>query len=203
MQLNCIKKKSELEAKKKKEAKSAANKTTQSKEAPSREKKKGTPVYREYINSSPSLKNISLKKEATEKNESNTEEDLSNRPTEIFSDDELKTAWLRYADNNKEHLPRMYQVFQNHIPKKTEGNKLTLSLDSEGQRKDFMERIHSDAMKFLKEQLNNYSIELNIDILEQIESKNLIYTATDKFKYLSEINPELEELKKKFNLDFE
>jgi len=51
--------------------------------------------------------------------------------------------------------------------------------------------------------LNNFSIELTIEITEDIKTENLIYTESDKFKYLSEKNPELESLKKKFNLDFE
>lgn len=203
MQPDCIKKKSELEAQKKKEQ-SKANQAQKKQHSPASAKKHETPVYNEYKSSSPSLKNISLKKDTGEANKDKTEEaDIGNRPTQVFSDDELKTAWLRYAEKNKKNLPRMYQVFQNHIPTKAEGNKLVLSLDNDSQRKDFLERIHTDVMGFLKEQLSNYAIELNIGITQEIESKNLIYTATDKFKYLSEINPELEELKKKFNLDFE
>lgn len=203
MQFNCIKKKSELDAKKKKEAKASKKSSASSQRTPSSERKQETPVYNEYKKSSPSLKNISIKKATSEEEEEKTEEDISNRPTQIFSDDELKTAWLRYADNNKESLPRMYQVFQNHIPKKGDGNELFLLLDNDSQRKDFLERILSNVMGFLKDELNNYSINLSVKVSDEIESKNLIYTATDKYKFLSEINPELEELKRKFSLDFE
>ena len=65
------------------------------------------------------------------------------------------------------------------------------------------EKIQTALLGFLKEELNNYSINLAIEITEKLETEDLIYTESDKFKYLSEKNPELELLKKKFNLDFE
>ncbi|MDA3890990.1 MAG: hypothetical protein PF517_04925 [Salinivirgaceae bacterium] len=205
MQFACFKKKSELEAKQKKEEKTSNEPSKTKSKTPVSQKKKETPVYSEYQKSSPSLKNISTKNNEVDKNDNpkETEAINENRPSQIFSEDELKTAWLRYAEINKENLPRMYQVFQNHIPIKIDDNKLMIQLDSDSQKKDFIERIHSDLMRFLKEELSNYSIELTVDLLKEIQNENLIYTATDKFKYLSELNPEIESLKKKFNLDFD
>jgi len=97
----------------------------------------------------------------------------------------------------------MYQVLISHIPKKISETQIQIQLNSESQRKDLQEKIQSSLLGFLKDELNNFSIELTIEITEDIKTENLIYTESDKFKYLSEKNPELESLKKKFNLDFE
>jgi len=110
---------------------------------------------------------------------------------------------LRYAEKIQEKSPRMYQVLISHIPEKTSETQIQIQLNSESQRKDMQEKIQSELLGFLKEELNNYSINLTVGITEEIKTENLIYTEKDKFKYLSEKNPELESLKKKFNLDFE
>ncbi len=122
---------------------------------------------------------------------------------QIFSNDELKTAWLRYAEAIKDTMPRLYQVLQNHIPVKVTETSLQLQLDSESQKKDLMEKNNSELMKFLMKELNNYSFEIKFKVAESVKSEDLIYTETDKFKYLLEQNQELDTLKKKFNLDFE
>lgn len=126
-----------------------------------------------------------------------------NRLKQIFSLDELKTAWLRYADKIQSELPRMYQVLISHIPEIISETQIQIQLSSESQKKDMQEKIQAALLGFLKEELNNYSINLVIKITEDLKTKDLIYTESDKFKYLSEKNPELEMLKKKFNLDFE
>jgi DNA polymerase-3 subunit gamma/tau len=97
----------------------------------------------------------------------------------------------------------MSQVLHNHIPEKLSNHQIRVQLDSESQKKELAEKIQLGLMGFLKEELSNYSIELQIEVAEEIESKNLIYTATDKYKYLAEQNPALESLKKNFSLDFE
>lgn len=163
-----------------------------------------TPTYSEYKGSSPSLKNITQKKVEEAQPEFNEQkQDTENRPKEIFSNDELKTAWLRYAEKIKSKMPRMYQVLTNHIPIKINDAQIQVQLASESQKKILIEKIQADLLGFLKEELSNFDIELKSEVVEELKKKNLIYTANDKFKYLAEQNPKLESLKKIFNLDFE
>jgi len=204
VQFDCIKKKSELEPKQPAPAKT--NTTTKKQDtAPINSiNKKETPVYNEYKSSSPSLKNITANRAEDPQTELQKEKkETANLPKQIFSNDELKTAWLRYAESIKNKMPRLYQVLQTHIPVKDSETTIKLQLDSESQKKDLMEKNNSELMKFLMKELSNYSFKLKFEVAEEIKSENLIYTSTDKFKYLLEKNQELNTLKEKFNLDFE
>lgn len=207
MQFNCIKKKSELDKKEqvlfKKEEKPKKDNTTKT-DITSTKNKKETPTYKEYKSSSPSLKKLS-----SQKVEESKPKNLDNTPTneslskQLFSNDELKTAWLRYAESIKDIMPRMYQVLLNHIPSKISENKIQVNLNNESQKKELIEKVNPKLMEFLIKELNNYSIELKLDVLEQVEDKNLIYTQTDKYNFLANKNKTLNILKDKFNLDFD
>ncbi len=100
-------------------------------------------------------------------------------------------------------MPRMYQVLQTNLPVKVADANIQVNLSSEIQKKDLLEKVHSGLMEYLKKELSNFTIELKIEISDDADKQNIIYTSTDKFKYLSEQNPMLESLKKKFNLDLE
>ncbi|MBK7182972.1 MAG: hypothetical protein IPH89_08550 [Bacteroidetes bacterium] len=50
--------------------------------------------------------------------------------------------------------------------------------------------------------MNNYSVQLNIVVAQLEEGKNL-YTATDRYKHLSEKNPTINKLRQAFDLDIE
>ena len=56
----------------------------------------------------------------------------------------------------------------------------------------------------MRKNLENESIDILVKIVEETkgnESKK-IYTSIDKYKYLNEQNPELDNLKNQFSLDF-
>ena len=55
-------------------------------------------------------------------------------------------------------------------------------------------------MKFLRKQLNNYSIELKITVNDEI-AKKFAYTPEEKYQKLREINPAIDLLRKEFDLD--
>ena len=57
-------------------------------------------------------------------------------------------------------------------------------------------------LEFLRERLNNYSIEIQT-VVKQMKKEVHLYTDRDKFKELVKTNPDLMYLKEKFNLDFE
>jgi len=97
----------------------------------------------------------------------------------------------------------MHVVLQNHIPEKLDNKKIQVTLNSISQKKDMTEKINSELMGFLKNELSNYSIEIIYTVAEEIKNQNLIYTAQDKFNYLAEKNEAINLLKKSFNLDFE
>ena len=67
------------------------------------------------------------------------------------------------------------------------------------------ESINDDKMNFLsylRKELNNYSIQLNL-VLSSAEDKTNLYTATDRYKRLAEKNPFINKFKHTFDLDIE
>ena len=55
-------------------------------------------------------------------------------------------------------------------------------------------------LKFLREQLNNYGIEIQLTLNEAVEKK-FAYTPQEKYHKLKEMNPLLEKLRQTFELD--
>ncbi|MFT5749931.1 MAG: DNA polymerase-3 subunit gamma/tau [Ancylomarina sp.] len=62
--------------------------------------------------------------------------------------------------------------------------------------------VKNEMVNYLKRELQNSTIDFIIEITQTVTKKRL-YTDTDRFKYLCEKNPLLEQLKQKFSLDFE
>jgi len=69
-----------------------------------------------------------------------------------------------------------------------------------GTIKTEVERAKHNILGFLRSQLNNYDIDLSIEVNETI-SKRYAYTDREKFDKLKEINPTLERLRTEFELD--
>jgi hypothetical protein len=128
---------------------------------------------------------------------------IQNYATEEFTQESLLVAWKNFAHTIEKEMPRLHQVITSHEPKKTAHDKIQLQLDNASQQRDFIEKVHSKLVLFLKNELTVPSLELVVEISEEINNTQLIYTATDKFNYLAEQNEQLNNLKKTFNLDIE
>ncbi len=66
--------------------------------------------------------------------------------------------------------------------------------------KDQMERERPKLLKHLRESLNNFSVDLIIDVKE-VETKKFVYTPQEKYNKLKELNPDIEVLRSAFGLD--
>jgi hypothetical protein len=86
------------------------------------------------------------------------------------------------------------------VPELAEGNRLILKIGNSVQEED-VRQIKPDLMAYLRKELRNSSIEL-IHILEKVESVRNIFSDSEKLKMMIGKNPELMELKQRFNLDF-
>ena len=62
--------------------------------------------------------------------------------------------------------------------------------------------IKVDILSFLREKLDNNSIQL-LGELKETDEKKIIYTNRDKFDHMAEKNPKLRELKERLGLDTE
>ena len=63
-----------------------------------------------------------------------------------------------------------------------------------------VERSKYELLEFLKEKLQNYNINLSIEVNETA-AKRYAYTDREKFQKLKEVNPLMDKLRTEFDLD--
>jgi hypothetical protein len=80
------------------------------------------------------------------------------------------------------------------------GTAITLELPNEGSKIEF-ESEKNGLLGHLKGHLHNHDITITVIVNESVENK-FAFTPQDKYNRLKEINPNLELLRKTFDLDF-
>ena len=123
-----------------------------------------------------------------------------NQPTETFTQQALEACWNKYGNELKAKGKTSYGVSMlSKIPVLKDDAMIEFSINSKTQE----ETINEDKMNllgFLRKELNNYSIQLNL-VMTAAEEKTNLYTSTDKYKRLLEKNPDLSKFRQAFDLD--
>ena len=151
--------------------------------------------------SSFSLASVEKKKTFKERRITN---DLSKSKTtnykSDFTQEELDKCWNNYHNiklQNKEfNIASLLKISK---PKKL-GNNIGYSVSSDINKKELEVELPK-LLEYIKISLKNDSIEIKVDSNISIK-KNVIYTPTEKFEKLAELNPSLENLRKKLDLDY-
>jgi len=151
--------------------------------------------------SSFSLASVEKKKTFKERRITN---DLSKSKTTSYKSDftqeELDKCWNNYHNiklQNKEfNIASLLKISK---PKKL-GNNIGYSVSSDINKKELEVELPK-LLEYIKISLKNDSIEIKVDSNVSIK-KNVIYTPTEKFEKLAELNPSLENLRKKLDLDY-
>jgi DNA polymerase-3 subunit gamma/tau len=124
------------------------------------------------------------------------EEDL---PKDDFTEKELLEIWNRYIkkiqDKGQFNLASILAI---DTPKVV-GTNIHLEFPNATNKVE-VERQQYDLLGFIRKSLNNYDINLNITVNEEMDKK-YVYTTHEKFEKLKEKNPYLDTLKKTFDLD--
>ena len=145
-----------------------------------------------------SLKGLRKKKELLQK-KSEKAADTSNLPHEPFTEIALHAAWEEYiARLIKKGEKIMASNLETDIPK-LKGTTIHVEFPNETMRLE-LERAQHSLLEFLKRKLKNYSIDISITVNEEAERK-YAYTDREKYEKLKEQNPDLELLRKTFDLD--
>jgi DNA polymerase-3 subunit gamma/tau len=124
------------------------------------------------------------------------EEDL---PKEPFTEEQMKKNWeIFVTDLEKKGKFNLASILRIDIPKLVDS---TIHLEfPNATNKVEVERQQYDLLSFLRKELNNYDISLAITINEEKE-KQYAYTPKEKYAKLNEKNPNLDLLRKTFDLD--
>jgi DNA polymerase-3 subunit gamma/tau len=144
-----------------------------------------------------SLTSIERKKEIEE-----TEvdfEEVDGLPTDEFTEQEVQVYWKKYAERlNHQGKKSAASIMNASIPI-TKGNEIHFELPNT-LMKDQLNRAKIPLLKYIREKLNNFKIELLIEVNEQ-EEKKYAYTPQEKYQKLKEKNNTIELFKKTFDLD--
>jgi hypothetical protein len=132
-----------------------------------------------------------------------TEEDTSINQSwnEPVSDEALHRCWLAYANRIESDNPRFYSILTNHLPR-LNNTVLQLELKNSIQETEVMAQKHA-LFTYLKTELRNARLSLEVIIAKNDEPATKAYTAADKFKLMLENNPSLVKLSKHFDLDLD
>lgn len=145
-----------------------------------------------------SLASIKQKKELAEAQKLVTKEVIQ-YPTEPFNETDMLLQWNKFALKLEEKGQMIMHSLMLINDPKLNGAKITHELPNEGTRLEF-ERTKNEVLGYLRGMLHNHDIEIELVVNEKMENKRA-FTPQDKFNRLNEINPNLELLRKTFDLD--
>lgn len=119
--------------------------------------------------------------------------------TDDFTETEMLDIWFKYAQRlNDKGLMIMASLLRISDPK-LNGFAISYELPNEGSKIDF-EKEKGELLGYLRGHLHNHDITIDVIVNEKLKSK-VAFTAQDKYNRLNEINPNLEVLKKIFDLE--
>lgn len=145
----------------------------------------------------PSLKDLTSQAVAA------VEEDdpyLKGDDREGFTMDEFLKYWMDYAAKIKaEGNMSLFTVFISNAPVMLEPYKFEVIVGNKSQEILFRDDKHN-ILNYLRTGLKNFDIEVQTRI-DEIKAAKRPYTNTEKFQHMASKNPQLAELKRRFNLE--
>ncbi len=187
------KKNDELSAENETKPQKTENKQPTKPETDKKPQKKEIPKLKDALNGK-----IIPSKQQENESVNDKEADFEAKRKKEFTQTDLKKVWLDFAGQFK-NRPRYLNMLKSHIPVLKEKNNLILKVNNRIQLQD-LESKQREILNYLKDKLENDSLTLELSIDKDSPQKRL-YTDRDKYNYLTQKNPKLEELRNKFDLD--
>ena len=145
-----------------------------------------------------SIKGLRKKKELQEKL-ADKKVDVTNLPTEPFTEIAMQAAWQEYVSKLIQQGERIIASNLGADTPILDGTSIQLQFPNETMKVE-VERAQGPLLDFLKRTLNNYDIVLDIKVNEEAQRK-YAYTPQEKYDKLKGQNPDIELLKKTFDLE--
>ena len=131
--------------------------------------------------------------------EQEKEEVEISKQAEGFTKKDLALHWQEFSNKKQEEGKQQEYLVLSQQPELIDDFTVRIKLNSSVQI-DTVDRLKSELMPYLREKLKNDHLKLEAE-LEMDESKPLIYTPAEKFKYLADKHPTLKILQEKLGLD--
>ena len=120
-------------------------------------------------------------------------------PNESFAEEHFFKVWDDYIHLLHEQGERIFASVLNSKRPELLQNKILFTCSNKIMKAE-LEKVRPKALQFLREKLNNYSLDFEITIAEE-ETSKLVYTNQEKYEYLREKNEAIAYLRKVFKLD--
>jgi DNA polymerase-3 subunit gamma/tau len=147
----------------------------------------------------PSLKDMG---KVTDKPAEEEDPYIRGNDKEHFTYDDFLKYWHEYADKVKaEGKLNLLSIFTTAAPVMLKPYVFEVIAGTKSLENSFREDKHL-ILNFLRTSLKNFDIEINTRIDEMVVTKKL-YSATDKYQHMATKNPQLAELRRRFNLELE
>ena len=112
----------------------------------------------------------------------------------------MQELWKEYAAKlHKKGEKSMASIVATDVPKLQDTFLITFTLPNKLMQDQF-KKGRPKLLSFLRENLNNYGIDIQSKVIETIEKK-FAYTPQEKYNKLKEKNPLLDKLRQTFELD--
>lgn len=119
-----------------------------------------------------------------------------------FTETELRSHWNTYvAQIEKEGQKIIASNLNADPPRLKEGFVVEITLPNDTMKKE-VERAQSGVLDYLKKKLNNYSISLEVQVSESMDTK-YAFTPEEKYEKIREKNPAVDLLRRTFDLDLQ
>ncbi|MCF6168932.1 DNA polymerase III subunit gamma/tau [Lutibacter sp.] len=126
-------------------------------------------------------------------------EEVEGKPSDKFTEERLTYLWKKYREKLIEQGKKSVASIMNACNPVIKNNNIHIELPNTIME-DQLNRAKGNLLTFLRENLNNYKINIVINVNEEI-TKKYAYTPHEKYQKLKEKNSALALLKKTFDLD--
>ncbi len=121
--------------------------------------------------------------------------------TDAIDLEKLSSVWLKLAESEKA-LPRLSTAISQTKPLIRENNNILFTVSNELQKTWIDKHCKIRLVEFLKVNLNNKEITLEVEVTPDDEStEKKLYTPTEKAKFISDNYPEVKEMQKDLKLE--
>ena len=125
---------------------------------------------------------------------------ISGDDREVFTLPQLLVYWNEYSENAKTSGKINIYTLMSGADPQLEGTETIIVKVEHKLQESLLQEEMVDLMNFLRPRLKNFSVSIRTIQMAR-EVVNRLYTSTEKYQYLVEKNPKLDEFRRKFNLD--
>ncbi len=145
-----------------------------------------------------SLASIKAKKdlETQQQNHQKHKEEL---PSEVFNETDMLLLWNKFSQKMTDTGKRLMATYMQMNDPTLNGTTITLELPNQSTKEEFLTGCH-ELLGYLRGKLHNHDITIEVVVNEIVENK-YAFTPQEKYDRLKQINPNIELLRKAFDLD--